>query len=195
MTMNEQEYFLRVPTILGLQGTIEIMPQTPSQANGINGTTDKRINFVLNYYAVAVKVGKAFNLHPLAILAQASIESGWGTSLLATLNHNFFGITAYGKPNQYWDGSKRISKSSGLAFRNYKSVEDGFSDFARLITSKYPQAASVSNNINAYAQKIAYSPYINEKNGDNRAKYHTLIIQSAETILTIAKKKHQSQCN
>ncbi len=186
----EQQYFLRVPTILGLQGTREVMPQKSA-----NTTTDKRVNFVLKYYEVALKVGKLFNLHPLVILAQASVESGWGTSKLALENNNFFGITAYGSPNQYWKGDKRISSSSGLPFRSYRSVEDGFSDFARIITRYYKQAASVSNNINAYAEKIASSPYINEKNGDNRSKYKSLIIASAETILGIAKKKFQSLFN
>jgi flagellar protein FlgJ len=186
-----KEYFLRVPTVLGLQGTIEILSQELLGA----GTTDKRITYVLKYYDIAVKVAKAFGIHPLMILAQASVESGWGTSALATQNNNFFGVTAYGKPNKYWTGDKRISKSSGLSFRSYKSVEDGFSDFARLITTHYPEAAKVSNNIIAYATKIANSPYISEKNGDNRVKYRALIIQSAETILIIAKKKLQSLLN
>lgn len=187
----EQDYFLRVPTILGLQGSTEILPQTI----GAVSTSDKKLNFVLKYYEIAVKVGKEFNLHPLVILAQASIESAWGTSLLSTLNNNFFGVTSYGKPNKYWTGEKRISKTSGLSFRSYKNVEDGFSDFARLITSHYKEAAAVSNNVTQYAQKIAYSPYINEKNGDNRAKYKSLIIASAESILSIAKKKSQSGFN
>lgn len=187
-----KEYFLRVPTILGLQGSTEIQPQTIGVATP---ATDKRVNFVMKYYEVAVKVGKNFGLHPLVILSQASVESGWGTSLLSTLNNNFFGVTSYGKPNKYWNGDKRTSKASGLSFRSYKSVEDGFSDFARLITSYYKDAASVSNNINEYAQRIAYSPYINEKNGDNRSKYKSLIIASANTILSIAKKKSQSLLN
>lgn len=186
-----QDYFLRVPTILGLQGATDIQPQI----SGTVSVTDKKTAFVLKYYEVAVKVGKEFNLHPLIILAQASIESAWGTSLLARLNNNFFGVTSYGKPNKYWTGEKRTSTVSGLSFRSYKSVEAGFSDFARLITSYYKEAAAVSNNVSAYAQKIAYSPYINEKNGDNRAKYKTLIIQSAESILNIAKKKFQSLFN
>jgi flagellar protein FlgJ len=186
-----QEYFMRVPTVMGLHGTIEIVPQPLASTE----TGDKRVNFVMKYYEIAVKVGKLFNLHPLIILAQASIESGWGTSKLARENNNFFGVTAYGKPNQYWTGEKRVSTSSGLPFRSYKTVEAGFSDFARLITSYYKEAAKVSNDIRAYAQKIAYSPYINEKNGDNREKYRALIVQSAETILMIAKKKIQEKYN
>lgn len=187
-----REYFLRVPTVLGLQGEV---PEILSQPLEGSETGDKRINFVVKYYELAVKVGKKFGLHPLVILAQGSIESGWGTSQLARQNNNFFGITAYGKPNQYWTGEKRVSTTSGLPFRSYKTVEDGFSDFARIITSYYKQAAQVSNNVAAYAQKIAYSPYINEKNGDNREKYRQLIIQSAQTILEIAKKKLQQLYN
>lgn len=186
-----QEYFMRVPTILGLHGAIE----TLSQPLGADETGDKRVNYVLKYYAIAVKVGKAFNLHPLMILAQASIESGWGTSQLARQNNNFFGVTAFGKPNQYWTGEKRQSTTSKLWFRSYKTVEDGFSDFARLISSYYKEAAKVSNDITAYATKIAASPYISEKNRDNRAKYRALIIQSGETILNIIKKKFQAQYN
>jgi len=182
-----REFYMRVPTMLELHSVPEIQTVTPLAGAGRTG--DKRIDYVLDYYAAAVKVGKKFNLNPLIILAQGSVESGWGTSTLAKLNHNFFGVTAYGSKNEFWDGTFRVSTSSGLKFRNYKSVEAGFSDYARLITRYYPKAAAVSNNITAYATAIAASPYINEKNGDNRAKYKQLIIQSANTILEIAKKK------
>lgn len=182
-----KEFFMRVPTFLELHSTQEIQTQMPLIGAGHTG--DKRVDYVLDYYEAAIKVGKKFGIHPVIILAQGSVESGWGTSTLAKVNHNFFGVTAFGKPNEYWDGSFRVSTSSGLKFRNYKSVEDGFSDYARMITKYYPDAAKVSNDIVAYATKIAMSPYINEKNGDNRAKYRQLIIQSANTILEIAKKK------
>jgi flagellar protein FlgJ len=187
-----QEYFLRVPTILGLQGSVEILPQ-PLGATA-TPATDKRVTFVMKYYETAVKVAKLFNIHPLIILAQGSVESGWGTSKFATEDNNFFGITAFGSPNKYWTGEKRISTSSGIAFRHYKTVEACFSDYARIITSYYKEAAAVSNNINEYAQKIAYSKYLNASDA-NRAKYKALIIASAATILSIAKKKIQSLFN
>lgn len=185
---SERDFFMRFPTFLELHNTSEVFAQ-PVSLGGANRTGDKRIDYVFDFMAAAIKVGKKFGLSPIIILAQGSVESGWGTSQLARENHNFFGVTAFGKPNEFWDGSFRVSKSSGLKFRNYKSVEDGFSDYARMIATYYPDAAKVSNDITAYATKIANSPYINEKNGDNRAKYRALIIQSANTILEIAKKK------
>ena len=97
-------------------------------------------------------------------------------------------MTAYGAVNQYWTGGKYVSKSSGLPFRTYKTALDGFRDFARLITAKYPQAAKASPSVTEYARIISSSPYINEKNGDNRAKYKELIIRNAVAIITISKK-------
>lgn len=181
------EFFLRVPTFLELHSVPEIQSQAPLL--GAAKTGDKRIDYVSEFFPIADKVGKKFKFNPIIILSQGSVESGWGTSQLARENHNFFGVTAFGKPNPYWDGSYRVSTSSGLKFRNYKSIEDGFSDYARMITTYYPAAAKVSNDPAAYATAIANSPYINEKNGDNRAKYRALIIQSAQTILDVAKKK------
>jgi len=127
---------------------------------------------------------------PLAFaqMPGGALESGWGTSKLARESNNFFGITAYGSPNAYWKGAKRISTSSGLPFRVYDSVENGFRDFAHLITKKYKEAAKASDSVTEYARLIANSPYINEKNGDNRSLYKQIIIKNAAAILTFAKK-------
>ena len=61
------------------------------------------------------------NLNPLAILAQAAFESGWGTSNLAKESRNYFGLTAYGCSNAYWHGGKTTVKASSypLNFRRY----------------------------------------------------------------------------
>jgi flagellar protein FlgJ len=171
---------------LGLHNTTEI--QGANLAGTPSTTGDKRSDYVLKYYSVAVMVGKEFGLNPIVILAQAALESGWGTSTLARSYNNFFGVTAYGSKNQYWTGGKYISKSSGLPFRTYKSAADGFRDFARLITTKYSAAAKASGSYTEYARIIASSPYINEKNGDNRAKYKEIIIRNAVAIIELSKK-------
>lgn len=170
-----KELFEEFPTLLGLYGTHEVL--------GLHGiTTTDRAAFVEKYSKAALTVGKKFGLNPTVILAQAAMESGWGTSYMAKNIFNFFGVTAGGKPNDYWKGDTYTSKTSGLKFRKYASVEDGFSDFARLITSKY-KAASASQTISDYAKAIAYSPYISEQNGDNRENYRKGIINNAAYIL------------
>lgn len=181
-------FFEVFPTLLGLQGTTEIQGQELAALGEASPTGDKRTDYVKAYYGIAEKVGKEFGINPVVILAQAAIESGWGTSLLAKQYHNFFGVTAYGQTNPYWTGGKYVSKSSGLPFRTYKDAADGFRDFARLISTRYTQAAKASSSVTDYARLISSSPYINEKNGDNRAKYKELIIRNAVAIMMIAKK-------
>jgi len=146
-----------------------------------------QINFVKECLPAAVSAGAAFNLNPLAILAQAAFESGWGTSNLAKESRNYFGLTAYGCSNAYWHGGKTTVKASSypLNFRRYDTRENSFLDFARLIRNSYRSAWQMSNDLQAYAKEIAYSPYISELNGDNRETYRLSIIQIAQTIQAI----------
>lgn len=168
--------FEEFPTLLGLSGTHEVF-----SLDGI--TSADRQAFIDKFYPVAQVVGKKFSLNPVVILAQAAMESGWGTSYMAKNIFNFFGITAFGSKNDFWKGDAYTSKTSGLKFRKYASAQDGFSDFARLITSKYKTAAGTSESVADYAHAIAYSPYISENNGDNREAYRKGIINNAATIL------------
>ena len=69
-----------------------------------------------------------------------------------------------------------------LVFRIYKTDEDSFMDFARLISRNYKSAASVSNDSTQYAKAIAYSPYISEQNGDNRPAYQKAVLSNSNYI-------------
>ena len=138
--------------------------------------------FVKGYGAAARMAGELYGMNPVVILAQAAIESGWGESTLAVKYHNFFGITGYGVVNAYWHGGKTDLGNGGLLFRRYDTPEHSFLDFARLVCTAYPQAAAVSAYPAAYAQEIAYSRYISEVNGDNRAAYQKMLAAIARQI-------------
>ena len=150
----------------------------------------KTEQYVINNYAYAKKAGDRFKIDPLVILAQGSFESAWGTSNLSTKHNNFFGITAGGKPNEFWKGGVYQAQNQyKLKFRTYASAQDSFNDFARLIATNYKAAHAVATDYKLYAEKIAHSPYISEKNGDNRISYMKGLIANYENILNIAKKK------
>ncbi len=125
---------------------------------------------------LAVKAGAAFRINPVVIVAQAAIETGWGQSVLAVQYHNYFGITAYGKPNVWWHGAKAQLSEDSLSFRSYPDPADSFMDYARLIRNAYPRAADQSFQPAAFAKEIAYSKYISEVNGDNREAYRKMLI-------------------
>ena len=146
-------------------------------------------DFVNKFYPAAKAAGAEFNINPVVILAQAAIESGWGESKLSSYN-NFFGITAYGRINNYWHGGKIQLAENGLPFRRYDTMENSFMDYCRLIRGSYRTSADLSFHPAAFAKSIAYSKYISEVNGDNRASYQILMEKLSASIATLVPKQH-----
>ena len=146
-------------------------------------------DFVNKFYPAAKAAGAEFNINPVVILAQAAIESGWGESKLSTYN-NFFGITAYGRINNYWHGGKIQLAENGLTFRRYDTMENSFMDYCRLIRGSYRTSADLSFHPAAFAKSIAYSKYISEVNGDNRASYQILMEKLSASIAALLPKQH-----
>lgn len=138
--------------------------------------------FVSKYAPMAQEAGRAFRIDPTVILAQAAIETGWGESVLCREYHNFFGITAYGKPNVWWDGTWAELSPRSLRFRVYAAEKHSFMDYCRLLRASYPRAADMSANPAAFAKEIAYSRYISEVNGDNRAAYRKMLCTIAASL-------------
>lgn len=194
-----QEIDVQVEEVVVLPAIIfdnSFKPIPPSEAKVKSGqknvlkTTATNIGalYVNTYYEDAKKAGDLYNLDPIIILAQGSFESAWGSSNIVKMANNFFGVTAAGKINNYWKGEIYQSKAGNkLKFRAYSSPEMSFKDFARLITSKYKDAYSVAYDYKQYAQKIAYSPYISESNGDNRESYRKAVISRYEKIKSLLK--------
>ncbi len=145
----------------------------------------KQVKFINTYLPPAKLAGEKFRINPVVILAQAIIESGWGTSTLSTRYFNFFGITGYGKRNEYWQGHSVQLGEKSLQFRTYATVQDSFYDYARLIRSAYSPAADMSYHPEAFAKEIAYSKYISEVNGDNREVYRRSIVSLCKTIESV----------
>jgi flagellar protein FlgJ len=146
-------------------------------------------DFVNKFYPAAKAAGAEFNINPVVVLAQAAIESGWGESKLSSYN-NFFGITAYGRINSYWHGGKIQLAENGLTFRRYDTMENSFMDYCRLIRGSYRTSADLSFHPAAFAKSIAYSKYISEVNGDNRASYQILMEKLSASIATLIPKQH-----
>lgn len=149
--------------------------------------------YVKKYAKDAIASEKKFGVDSVVTLAQGSLEGNFGTSYAVKTRNNHFGITAYGSKNPYWDGSYTVSSASGLKFRVYKTPRDSFMDFARLISASYKNCAGVSKDSNAYAKCIANSPYISEKNGDNRASYEKTVADRSKIIRPYLEKYKQKE--
>lgn len=143
--------------------------------------------FVREFMPLAREAGKVYKMNPEMILAQAALESGWGTSFLCLKHNNLFGMMGYGAANGHWHGKKAELRGPNYtrSFRHYETPQLSFLDFARLISSAYPRAWAMSYNPEAYAKEIAYSPYISELNGDDREVYRRSLVSLQITIARI----------
>ena len=151
-----------------------------------------QLKFIQQCYPLASMAGGAFDLNPTVIMAQSAIETGWGTSELCTRYCNYFGISAYGKKNVWWQGDYVELDVNSIKFRRYPDASSSFMDYARLIRSAYPAAARVSNDPAAFAQSISYSHYISEVNGDNREQYRSTLVSISRQIDKLIKKHKRS---
>lgn len=156
-------------------------------------TTQEQIEFFKRCYPLAKNAGDKYNISPLVILAQGAHEGYYGSSYGARVRKNHFGITAYGSKNEYWDGAWSYNDKKTIKFRIYKTEQDSFNDFARLIRERYTSAANVSGDYVKYAKAIAYSPYISEVNGDNRPNYEKRLITIAKFITSNFEKIEESK--
>jgi len=114
---------------------------------------------------------QALGLNPLALLAQAALETGWGKRMARTADGNpslnLFGI----KADDTWAGARAASNTveyaGGVAtqrqaaFRAYGSVEESVNDFANLLKNspRYRHAAAAGADAQAYVDGIGRSGY------------------------------------
>ncbi|HFI0143657.1 TPA: glycoside hydrolase family 73 protein [Streptococcus suis] len=102
---------------------------------------DVQKSFVETLKPAAISVSKKTGILPSIILAQAILESAWGTSKLAKEANNLFGI----KAGQNWQGDifevetrevrNGTSVTEKASFRAYKSVADSVTDYGNFFTS------------------------------------------------------------
>lgn len=142
----------------------------------------KRSAFISTFLPLAREAGERFSIHPVVILAQAAIESGWGQSVLSSVHNNYFGITAYGRKNPWWNGTSVRLGENSLLFRTYPDPLSCFTDYCHLIRTAYTAAADASHDPKAFARILSQSKYISEVNGDNREVYRALLVSISRRI-------------
>ncbi|HWJ34479.1 MAG TPA: flagellar assembly peptidoglycan hydrolase FlgJ [Steroidobacteraceae bacterium] len=123
---------------------------------------------------------QALGLNPLAMLAQAALETGWGKRMARTAGGapslNLFGI----KADDSWDGARAtattVEYSGGVAqqrhaaFRAYGSIEESVNDFANLLKNspRFARAAAAGQDAQAYIASIGQSGYATDPDYANK---------------------------
>jgi flagellar protein FlgJ len=143
-------------------------------------TTEDAGEFVDQILPTIREAATALGLSPLAMLAQAVLETGWGKRMARTADGspslNMFGIKADGN----WGGARATANtvefSGGVAvqrraaFRAYASISDSVSDFANLLQSapRYRNTLASGNSPQAYVASIRNSGYATDPDYANK---------------------------
>ncbi|WP_311734481.1 glycoside hydrolase family 73 protein [Periweissella beninensis] len=99
-----------------------------------NPTLEQR--FISKYASDVTKVTRKYGLYASVQMAQAGLESAWGTSILSMQGNNFFGMkgTYNGKSVKMLTAEHSASRGwyyIKANFRKYPTAEDSFADNAK----------------------------------------------------------------
>lgn len=149
---------------------------SPASLDNLAQLTGPEADFVRQLLPAAREAGRQLGLEPLALVAQAALETGWGQKLFkgkdGQSSHNLFGI----KAGSQWDGQVAVVDTleyrGGLAqkekarFRVYQDFAASMQDYVNLVKTqpRYQDAVAVSHDSKAYFQRLQAAGYATDPN-------------------------------
>lgn len=101
-------------------------------------------NFISQIGEVAKIVADEYGIYASMMIAQAGLESGWGSSLLSQQAHNLFGVKWSGKGNyvtmptlEYYGGAYHTVNAPFAAYNTYYESLVGY---ATMIKTRFPKS-------------------------------------------------------
>lgn len=143
---------------------------TPGKDVARRVTPEQRREFIDQLLPHATAAAHELGVDPRAIVAQAALETGWGTHLPADAqgdSHNYFGIKATGG----WKGPSVAADTTeftaGAAdteraqFRAYGSVAENVADYVRVLRDnpRYAAALGTGSDVGAFANALQRGGY------------------------------------
>lgn len=142
------------------------LPMSPAKPRWDNARS-----FARDIWPHAERAARRLDVAPEAIVAQAALETGWGTHVPqhrdGSSSNNLFGIKAgttwlgerVGKPTlEFEDG---IARREHAAFRAYADVAQTFDDYAALLADnpRYTAVHGHGDDIDGFAEALQDSGY------------------------------------
>ncbi|MCR1902282.1 LysM peptidoglycan-binding domain-containing protein [Ligilactobacillus apodemi] len=121
-------------------------------------------NFLNSIAGAAQQIAQQRGLYASLMIAQAVVESGWGSSYLSTSAYNLFGVKWSGSgayielPTQeYYNGSYQTVYDK---FQRYSSYAESLSAYANVITTRFPNSTRANaSNYAVAAQNLKNGVY------------------------------------
>ncbi|MDD2658608.1 MAG: flagellar assembly peptidoglycan hydrolase FlgJ [Methylococcales bacterium] len=158
-------------------------------------------DFIRQLHPYAEQAAKELGVEPKVILAQAALETGWGSSLIKNSNggnsFNLFNI----KADKSWQGKQArvptlefeqgVAKKVNAGFRSYASFQESFKDYVDFIKSnpRYGDALKQAGNGERYMFELQQAGYATDPNYANKVMsiYHgnTMAGFEPETVMAM----------
>lgn len=133
----------------------------PSQSQ--SSAADQARQFIASILPSVQAAARQLGVTPVAILAQAALETGWGRH---TPGNNVFGV----KAGPGWNGatvqsltqefSDSVASVGSAAFRAYQTVSESVQNYAALLARpRYQAVRGQGNDISAFATALQRSGY------------------------------------
>ncbi len=150
------------------------------QPSGHTSVAASKEDFIRSMRPHAERAARKLGVDPDVLVAQAALETGWGSSVPCNssgeCSFNLFGI----KAGSQWSGQTAsvptIEFEEGVAvrkaqrFRAYDSVAASFDDYAKLIgnSNRYQAALGTQDNAAQFAQALQDGGYATDPNYANK---------------------------
>ena len=164
---------------IGARPAVAASATAPASA-APSATAQSASDFVDEVLPAIRTAAQSLGLNPLALLAQAALETGWGKRMARTADGspslNLFGI----KADDSWGGARAtantVEYSGGVAmqrqaaFRAYGSIEESVNDFANLLKNspRYARTVAAGPDAQAYVDSIGRSGYATDPEYANK---------------------------
>lgn len=142
----------------------------------LSALTGPEAEFVKSILPAARQAARQLGLEPLALVAQAALETGWGQRMFKAVDgresFNLFGI----KAQPEWQGEvavvdtleyrQGIARQEKAKFRVYDSLQAGLQDYVDFIRQqpRYQDAVAVSHDTANYFQQLQAAGYATDPN-------------------------------
>ena len=147
-----------------------------------SGNDDSKNNFIQSLKDYSIENYKKYGVLPSITMAQAILESQWGTSDLASKYHNYFGI----KADSSYTGAK-VTMQTGenyndvitADFRAYNSLEESIYDLGSFLNknSRYRENGFFNaGNYSGQATALQNAGYATVKDENGNEKYASMLI-------------------
>jgi flagellar protein FlgJ len=144
-----------------------VVPAPPKRTLPVLGGTPQE-QFIASIAEAAVRSADETGVPASVTIAQAILESYWGSSRLAREANNYFGIKAQTRSGSagsilfdVWEviGGRNVVQTQ--AFRAYRSIEESFIDHGRFFVenSRYAAAMAARDNPRQFAREVNRAGY------------------------------------